>query len=182
MAAMAADAARQSEAELQTLLDDLPVPIYLTDADGWVTFFNQACAAFAGRTPVAGQDRWCVSWRLYTESGAYLPHDQCPLARTIREKREVRGAVAVCERPDGTRVLFTPYPTPILDETGALAGAVNILVDVTDQRQAGALKAQAKRCRRLARSVSDPQTVNTLTLMAAEYEDQARLLDGDQAG
>jgi hypothetical protein len=98
------------------------------------------------------------------------------MAVAIRERRPVRGAIAVAERPDGTRVLFTPYPTPILDEDGLLTGAVNILIDVTDRRQAEALKVQALRCRRLARSVSDPRTVKTLTLMAADYEDKARAL------
>lgn len=173
---VAIGAARRSDADLQALIDEMPVPIYLTDAEGWVSYFNRACADFAGRTPVAGEDRWCVTWRLHTEGGAFLPHEQCPMAVAIRERRPVRGAIAVAERPDGTRVLFTPYPTPILDEDGLLTGAVNILIDVTDRRQAEALKVQALRCRRLARSVSDPRTVKTLTLMAADYEDKARAL------
>ena len=167
-------AAREGEPDLKALLDDHPMPIYLTDADGWVTFFNRACVDFAGRAPVPGQDRWCVTWRLHTEGGAYLAHDACPMAVAIRERRPVRGAVAVAERPDGTRVLFTPYPTPILDDSGTLAGAVNILIDSTDRRQAEAMKAQAVRCRRLAQTVTDPRTLRTLSLMAADYEDKAR--------
>lgn len=173
---LAASAAARDDAELQALLDGMPVPIYLTDGEGWVTFFNRAAVDFAGRTPVPGEDRWCVTWRLHTESGALLPHEECPMAIAIRERRPVRGAVAVAERPDGTRVLFTPYPTPILDEAGRLTGAVNILVDVTETRQAAALKAQAQRCRRLAQSVGDPQTVRTLQLMADDYEGKARTL------
>jgi PAS domain S-box-containing protein len=167
-------ALREGDADLHALLDDHPVPIYLTDAEGWVTFFNRACIDFAGRAPVPGQDRWCVTWRLHTEGGTSLPHDSCPMAVAIRERRPVRGAVAVAERPDGTRVLFTPYPTPIVDEAGTLAGAVNLLIDITDRRQAEAMKAQALRCRRLAQTISDPKTVRTLSLMAADYEDQAR--------
>jgi PAS domain S-box-containing protein len=161
---------------LQALLDAQPMPIYLTDAEGWVTAFNRACVDFAGRKPVAGQDRWCVTWRLHTEGGAYLPHEECPMAVAIRERRKVRGAVAVAERPDGTRVLFTPYPTPMFDEAGEVTGAVNILLDLTDRRQASALKAQAQRCRRLAQSVTDSQTVATLEAMAVEYDEKARSL------
>ena len=174
--AAAVAAARGAEDRLQALLDALPAPIYMTDADGWVTYFNRACVDFAGRTPVAGEDRWCVTWRLYTEEGVFLPHEQCPMARAIRERRAIRGVVAVAERPDGTRVLFTPHPTPILDEAGALVGAVNILLDVTDRRQAESLKAQAQRCRRLACSVTDERTIETLNAMAAEYEDEASRL------
>ena len=173
---MVAGAAHWNADALQALLDAQPVPIYLTDSNGWITFFNRACVDFAGRMPVPGKDRWCVTWRLYTEAGAPLPHEECPMAVAVKQLRQVRGAVAVAERPDGTRVMFTPYPTPIVDEAGNSAGVVNILIDVTDTRQAEALKVQALRCRRLAASVSDPRTVKTLTLMAADYEDKARKL------
>ena len=30
-------------------LDRLPVPIYIADPDGRITYWNQACIAFAGR-------------------------------------------------------------------------------------------------------------------------------------
>ena len=173
---IAVSAARKGEADLRDMLDALPAPIYTTDAHGWVTFFNRACVDFAGRTPAVGEDRWCVTWKLYSQDGVFLPHDECPMAVAIREKREIRGAVAVCERPDGTRVMFTPYPTPLLDDDGNVVGAVNMLIDVTDRRQAEALKAQAVRCRRLAKSVTDGRASETLRLMAVEYEQKARSL------
>jgi hypothetical protein len=53
-----------------------------------------------------------------------------------------------------------------------------ILIDITDQRQAGALRVRAERCRRLAYSVTDRQAVDTLLLMASEYDDKARTLQG----
>ena len=176
MVGLALAAARQGESALQAVLATLPAPIYTTDADGWITYYNQACIHFAGRTPTVGEDRWCVTWKLYGEDGTFLPHEDCPMAVAIREKRKVRGAVAAAERPDGTRVMFTPYPTPLLDEDGDIVGAVNILIDVTDHRQAGALRAQAMRCRRLAQSVTDQQAVDTLLVMASEYDAKAQSL------
>src|SRR6185295_13241755 len=167
---------RHGQSELEGELARLAAPIYVTDADGWITFYNRACIDFAGRTPTLGEDRWCVTWKLYSEDGTFLPHDECPMAVAVKEKREVRGAVALAERPDGTRVMFTPYPTPLLDEQGELCGAVNILIDVTDHRQAGALRAQALRCRRLALSLTDRQAVDTLLVMAEEYDAKAQSL------
>lgn len=166
-------AVRDSPYALQKAIESIPAPIYLTDEDGWVTFFNSACVNFSGRTPVVGKDRWCVTWRLMTDDGRPLPHEECPMARAIRLKREVRGVVAIAERPDGTRVLFTPYPTPIHSEEGAFAGAVNLLIDITEERQANSLRQQAKRCRRLARGATDERTTQTLSAMAKEYEDKA---------
>jgi PAS domain S-box-containing protein len=176
MVELAIGAVRGGEARTRELLDQLPAPIYITDADGRITYFNKACVAFAGRTPRVGRDSWCVTWKLYTDQGEFLPHDRCPMAVAIKQKRPIRGVSAVAERPDGTRVNFVPYPTPLLDEHGEIVGAVNMLIDITDLRQAEYLGAQAQRCRRLAKSVNDTQTVTTLKLMAAEYEQQAKSL------
>src|SRR3954447_901086 len=108
MVGLAVAAARRGPTALQSVLATLPAPIYVTDADGWITFYNQACIQFAGRTPSLGEDRWCVTWKLYGEDGSFLPHEDCPMAVAIKEKRPVRGAVAAAERPDGTRVMFMP--------------------------------------------------------------------------
>ena len=170
----AVEAARGGAESMEAVLDQLPAPIYTTDAEGRITFFNRACIDFAGRTPVIGEDRWCVTWKLYNRDGTPLPHERCPMAVAIAEKRAVRGVEAIAERPDGTRVNFRPYPTPLLDDEGEVVGAVNMLIDVTSRQQAERLKAEARRCRRLAQGINDPRTVNTLTLMADDYEVKAQ--------
>lgn len=167
---------RKREDGLLAALDELPAPIYVADAQGFITYFNRVCIDFTGRTPKLGEDRWCVTWRLYTDDGEFLPHDQCPTAVAIQMKRPVRNATAVAERPDGTRVRFLPYPTPLFEEDGTLRGAVNILIDVTDERQAGFLSAQARKCRRLAQFVDDRRTAETLSLLADEYDEKAASL------
>src|SRR5947209_5105559 len=68
--------------------------------------------------------------------GTPMPHDECPMAVALKEGRPVRGAEAVAERPDGTRVPFIPYPTPLRDASGALVGAVNMLVDISERERA----------------------------------------------
>ncbi|MDB5452014.1 MAG: hypothetical protein JWO33_592, partial [Caulobacteraceae bacterium] len=154
------------------VLDALPVPIYTVDAEGAVTYWNRACVEFAGREPQLGEDRWCVTWRLYTAEGSFLPHDQCPMAVAIREGRTIRGASAVAERPDGTRVAFVPFPTPIFDADGQLIGAVNMLLEAASVRRSAHLLEQAERCRRLAKTV-DGDVSKTLKSMAADYEREA---------
>jgi two-component sensor histidine kinase len=58
------------------------------------------------------------------------------MAIAIRENRPIRGVEAVAERPDGTRVPFLAYPTPIQDASGQLIGAVNVLVDISSRKEA----------------------------------------------
>jgi PAS domain S-box-containing protein len=127
---------KQSEQRLQDLLAAIPAAIYTTDADGKITYFNQAAVDLAGRTPTLGVDQWCVTWKLFLPDGTPLPHDQCPMAIAIKEGRPVRGVEAVAERPDGTRVPFIPYPTPMRDAEGKIVGAINMLVDVSERKQA----------------------------------------------
>ena len=116
-------------------LDALGIAVYTTDADGRITFFNEAAATFWGRRPALGEE-WCGSLRLYWSDGRPMKHDECPMAIALRENRSVRGYEALAERPDGSRVAFVPYPTPLRDDDGALIGAVNVLIDVTDRRTA----------------------------------------------
>ena len=127
-------ALEEREQHLRDLLEALPAAIYMTDADGRITFYNEAAVALAGRRPEMGQDQWCVTWRLYQPDGTPLPHDQCPMAIALKENRPVRGTEAVAERPDGTRVLFMPFPTPLRDTSGALVGGVNMLVDLSHRQ------------------------------------------------
>lgn len=118
----------------QDMIDALPAAVYTTDAEGRITHFNPACVALAGRTPQVGE-HWCVTWKLYHPDGSPLPHDACPMAITLSEKRAVRGAEAIAERPDGTRIWFQPYPTPLFDDAGNLVGGINMLVDITERKQ-----------------------------------------------
>ena len=50
----------------------------------------------------------------------------------IQQNRQVRGVVAQAERPDGARVPFAPFPTPLRDADGKLLGAVNLLMAISD--------------------------------------------------
>jgi PAS domain S-box-containing protein len=128
------DQIRANEQNMRDILEALPAAIYTTDAEGHITSYNKACVEISGRTPQPG-DMWCVTWRLYHPDGTPLPHDECPMAVALKEDRPIRGAEAVAERPDGSRVPFIPYPTPLHDGEGQLIGAINMLVDITERKQ-----------------------------------------------
>ncbi|MCA6109483.1 HWE histidine kinase domain-containing protein [Bradyrhizobium cenepequi] len=123
------------EKQFRDVLQALPAAIYTTDADGRITFFNEACVDFAGHAPKIG-DMWCVSWKLFRPDGTPLPQEDSPMAIALRENRPVRNMEAIAERPDGSRICFMPYPTPLRDPAGRLIGAVNMLIDITMRKQA----------------------------------------------
>jgi hypothetical protein len=97
------------------------------------------------------------------------------MATAIRERRSVRSEIAIALRPNGSRVAFRPYPTPLFDKAGDLQGAINMLIDISEE-QAETLKEQAARCRRLANSTEDLSAREILRSMAAGYDRSAQSL------
>src|ERR1043166_522952 len=83
-------ALQESERHSRALLDALPAAVYTTDAEGRITFFNEAAAALWGCRPTLNKDLWCGSWKLYQIDGTPLPHGECPMAVTLREGRPGR--------------------------------------------------------------------------------------------
>lgn len=142
---LAAEAAQGQAKQHQTaLIEALGVAVYTTDVEGRLTLYNEAAAALWGWRPPLGDQQWCGSWRLYWPDGTPLAHADCPMGIALREGRPVRGVEAVAEQPDGTRVPFIPYPTPLRDATGAVVGAVNVLVDLSDRKSAEAALAASE--------------------------------------
>lgn len=124
------------EAWYRELLGSLPAAVYTTDAAGCITYYNEAAAELWGCRPELGKSEFCGSWKLYRADGRPMRHDECPMAVCLQVGRPIRGIDAVAERPDGTRVSFLPYPTPLFDSRGNLIGAVNMLVDIGERKQA----------------------------------------------
>jgi PAS domain S-box-containing protein len=129
-------APQERERRFRELLEALPAAVYTTDAQGRITYYNDAAADMWGHRPPLGTSEWCGSWKLFWADGTPLPHDQCPMAIALKEDRSVRGMEAIAERPDGSRVSFIPYPTPLHDDAGRLVGAVNMLVDISERKRA----------------------------------------------
>ncbi len=123
-----------SESRLRQIIASMPVPMYATDREGAITIFNDLAAAMWGREPRVGIDKWCGSWRIFTAKGEPMELDQCPMAITLRTGRPVLGMEIMIERPDGPKAFVLPHPQPLFDEAGQVVGAINVLVDITEQK------------------------------------------------
>lgn len=137
-------ALRESEERQRQLIEGLPAAVYTCDAKGRITMFNAAAAELWGRRPILHGDHWSGSWRIYHSDGTPLSAEQCPMAIALREGKIVRGTEIVVERADGSRRCVIPHPRLILDSSGAIVGAVNMLVDITDHKLAEAELAATK--------------------------------------
>lgn len=129
-------ALRESEGRYRHLVRSLPAALYTCDTQGRIGLYNDAAVALWGGEPELGKTLWSGPSRLYRPDGTPLPPADSPMARTLREGRAVRGEEIVIERPDGTRRRVMPYPEPIFDASGALTGAIVMLMDITEVREA----------------------------------------------
>jgi PAS domain S-box-containing protein len=121
---------------LEPVLERLPTAAYMCDAEGLITEFNSKAAALWGRSPKLRHpdDRYCGSFKLFDAQGNPLAHSECWMALALREGRDFNGKEIAIERPDGRRLSALAFANPIYDEAGRISGALNVLVDVTDQR------------------------------------------------
>jgi two-component sensor histidine kinase len=131
---------RTGEWPFQRLLEKLPAAAYTCDPDGLITYFNPHAVKFWGRAPTLYDpvDRFCGSFKLFATDGAPIAHEACWMALALKMNQEYNGHEIVIERPDGQRLIALAYANPMHDETGALLGAVNVLVDITERKQAEA--------------------------------------------
>jgi PAS domain S-box-containing protein len=118
------------------MMEALPVAIYTTDAEGRLTYFKPAAVKLSGRVPELGTDHWCITWKIFLPDGTPLPHDQCPMAIALKGGEVSSGIECIAERPDGSRFWFTPCPAVLRDAVGNIVGGINLLIDITDRKNA----------------------------------------------
>jgi PAS domain S-box-containing protein len=127
---------RESEHKLRDLLGALPAAIYVTDAEGHITYCNQSAVDLWGVRPTLGKDKWNDLSRFYHADGSAMALPDCPTEIALKKGHIVRGREAIIERKDGTRIPIAPYPTPLRDETGAIVGVVNMTLDISERKKA----------------------------------------------
>ncbi|UYQ94535.1 PAS domain S-box protein [Chitinophaga horti] len=118
------------------LLHSLPLAVFACDRDGFLQMYNNAAVTLWGREPKIGEEKWCGSFKIFHTDGRPMPFEESPLGIAMRGGKVMQGSELLIERPDGSRRVVTTNPMPIFDDNDELVGGVNILIDVTDQKQA----------------------------------------------
>jgi PAS domain S-box-containing protein len=123
--------------QFRRFLDTLPAAAYTCDNDGLITYFNRRAAELWGREPklMDPADRFCGSFKLFAVDGTPLRHDQCWMALSLQTGDEFIAQEILIERPDGRRMLALAHASPLLDESGATVGGVNVIVEGGAQRE-----------------------------------------------
>lgn len=164
-----------SEVQFRQLVDKLPAAVYTCDAEGLITYCNRNAAQMWGREPALNDpmERFCGSLKLFTPDGLAMKHEDCWMAVALKDGKAYNGKEFILERPDGRRLMGLAYINPIHAPSGQLLGAVNVLVDVTEQKKTEALLAGQKRVlEMLAKGAELPDVLATIV----------RLIEGQSDG
>ena len=132
-------AVRASVDRYRNLFDLVPVAVYSCDANGLIQEYNHRAVELWGREPARNDpnEKYCGSFKIYYTDGRFMPHENCPMARILKEETlDPQELEIVVERSDGVRRTVIAHPLPIRNLRGEIVEAINCLYDITERKQA----------------------------------------------
>ncbi len=159
----AKEEAQARAAELQTVLDAVPVAVWIArDPECRVTEGNRIGRELLGQrepvnlslsVPSDGRPAGFSVW----SGGRELAPDELPLQRAARTGEDVRGFEEEVVHADGRRVALLGNAVPLRGRDGRVTGAVGAFIDVSERlRVESALRASESRLRALFDALPDP--------------------------
>jgi PAS domain S-box-containing protein len=139
-----AEAALQKEQNtLKILLDNVQAGIVACNAEGILTLFNRTAREFHGlpEQPLP-PDQWAECYDLYMPDGKTpMPKQEIPLFRALQGEAVCNVEMVIAPRRGTARILLASGQA-IVDAQGQKQGAVVVMHDITERKQAEAEHAQ----------------------------------------
>lgn len=169
--AMAAKEALRSEQQLRTIIEHLPLGVFLAEAPSGNIRFANAEATKVLRHPVGGTAIWAhdQQYGAIDADGRRLAPEEHVLHRAMREGRRVGPQLQPYRRGDGEIVQLEVTAAPVLERTGEGALAVVAFQDVTEKIAADA---------RVAEALAEKADAQAALLHAQRLESLGRLTGG----
>ena len=126
----------RTTAQMEVLLDALPVAVLLADETGKIIRKNaRADEIWSGRAPVPINLAWPSEFEAYqvTTGKRLLPEDW-PLKRALSTGQNVVGETLQIKRVDGSTGYILSSASPVYDSSHTLIGAAAVSLDITEQR------------------------------------------------
>lgn len=127
-------------AVMESVLNHVDVGILLAEVDGTVSFATPPVSRLMGlpmRAVVGARSANTLSPVLTQVNARHLTGEpfkvaDMPFLRALKEKGPVRGVMMVVERPTGGEATLEMSATPVWEEEGELAGAIQTFTDRTE--------------------------------------------------
>ncbi|HVF85927.1 MAG TPA: diguanylate cyclase [Abditibacteriaceae bacterium] len=127
---------RQSEEQLQRVLETSSDAMVLCDREGRPSFANSAAESLLGvdRNQIVGKTFDDGNWSFADADGTSLPASQTPLARVLEAEENVDEIEYSIEQEDGKKTRVSVNAAPLQDDDGQISGAVLCLTDITSRK------------------------------------------------
>jgi signal transduction histidine kinase len=129
---------KQKTTHLQTIIDNLPVGVFVVKAPGGEPeLFNPAGALLLGRPfdPKITKDQYTHAYNVIRADGTPYPVEELPLPITLQKGIPATKDDIFVIRPDGTRIPLRVSSVPIKDSNGKVTSALAVFTDRTIEKE-----------------------------------------------
>jgi PAS domain S-box-containing protein len=132
------DAAQRERSRLQTILNTIPLGVFVIDANEAITLQNEHAQAVLGRDM---EQISAVAERIHIiglrkPDGSPLPVEELPSIRSLRNGEIIRDVEIMIERPGERSTTLLVNSAPLRDEAGHIIGSISAFRDITERKHA----------------------------------------------
>jgi PAS domain S-box-containing protein len=172
---------RASEQLLRTVIDLIPVGLWVADSEGRITMTNPAGERIWKGTRFVGPESFGEYKGWWVETGKPIAAEEWGLARAARRGETSRGELIRIQCFDGSFKTVINWAAPIRSDAGEIVGAVAVNEDITSlQHTQDQLRAAVRDREELLATVAHDlrNPLSGIMMGAAAAEHAARALPG----
>ena len=163
---------QKRESLLQKIFDVLPVGLWFADKDGKLLRGNPAGVKIWGAEPKVAPAKYGVFKARRLPSGEEIAPEDWALVHTVKEMVTVVDEMLEIDAFDGKKKVILNYTAPVLDDQGAIQGAIVVNLDITERKQAEEeLKTSRSQLRALSRRLQQIREEDRIAI-AREIHDE----------
>jgi PAS domain S-box-containing protein len=152
---------RQSEKLLRTVLENLPVAVWIADKNGTIMHTNRTVKEIWAGTKHVKIEDYGEYKGFWSDSGEQIPPEEWAMARAIKRGETSINELIDIECFDGSRKTILNSALPLHDNQGNITGAIAVSQDISEYRQI-----QTERQKMLLRSQEYANQLRGLTKAA----------------
>ncbi|MBU0992317.1 MAG: PAS domain S-box protein [Proteobacteria bacterium] len=142
---------------VRTVLDTLPVGVWVADGDGTILMGNAANEKIG-----AGPNDFGKAW--WSDTGKHIEPEDWGIARAIKAGETVIDQEIDTECSDGTHKAILHSAAPLLNDEKRVIGAVGVNQDITERKQAeDALRESEKKFKQIFETANVGKSLTSLT-------------------
>jgi PAS domain S-box-containing protein len=138
------DALRKSESLLRTVLDTLPVGVWISDEKGVLQYGNQAGMKIWTGAEYVGIKQYGVYKGWWADTGKTIEPEEWAMARAITKGETSLNELIEIECFDGSHKMILNSGIPLRDAQQNIRGAFVVNQDVTQEKEAEKIKEKAR--------------------------------------